>query len=207
MTDIKLIIIAGCGALGSRIAIDIARPDIPMVLIDHDRVKEENITTSIYTRQHISALKTATLGVILYNKFEFWYRTPSEYHKTVNSELFWISAVSKVSDFTIPFSSQILIIDSFDNIEARSYTVDKWEYPDWPNVLHVSVGLHNIGAVEWDEVYKLPETNPDEDICTHMAGRDLIVLTSAVAIRMANLFLDTGEKRSAIVSAEPKVMR
>lgn len=195
MTNIKLIIIAGCGALGSRIAIDIARPEIDMILIDYDRVKEENIVTSAYTQQHIGMMKTSALGAMLYHKSKV---ESFEYRKTFNFDvrnIHWSKMMSQLSINPILDQSQVLFIDAFDNIQARFFTTI-WNKS---NTLHASVGLHNLGAIEWNEVYKLPTSDPDKDICTNMAGRNIIVLTAASAIVSINRFLDTDEKKSEIV--------
>ena len=58
------IIIAGCGALGSHIAMQIAQEDMEFVLIDNDRVEAHNVLTGTtpFALQHVGKKKVDVLG-------------------------------------------------------------------------------------------------------------------------------------------------
>ena len=49
------IVVCGCGAVGSLLALNIAHiPDVSFVLIDDDRIEEDNIATSAFSRTRLS---------------------------------------------------------------------------------------------------------------------------------------------------------
>ena len=55
-----MIAIVGCGALGSRIALELAGQEL--VLWDDDRVGEENVGVSAYSLHHAGRFKTVVLS-------------------------------------------------------------------------------------------------------------------------------------------------
>jgi hypothetical protein len=181
--------IAGCGALGSHIATFIAEPEMKMGLFDFDRVDKQNVLTgtSVFSREHIGTFKSDTLAGILFTRFGASVRT---HRRPVDSDRLFLACS--------------LVIDCFDNAEARSHTVGL----DIP-ALHVGVSPQMIGAIEWDETYQLPdaiEPEPNE-ICTHQLGRDIILLTSVVASTIIRRFLVDGTKLSAVVNNRLEIIR
>lgn len=191
------ILICGCGALGSNIAMNILAPEHNYTLIDDERVEQENLQTTVYNSSELRVLKVDALASQMIFKMGAHLFTTSfpviplrktlQDHKRIQRKL-----------STLRWSDN-LIIDTFDNIEARSYTT---KFPDIPTV-HVSIGEHGIGAIEWNNVFNLPtEGYPrgENPICTNELGRNLILFTSTVASVIINKFLATGVKESAYVN-------
>ena len=185
------IILCGCGALGSNIAMGIVRDGDTITLYDDDKVDEVNVRTgtTIYSMIHVGKLKVDSLARTLVRKYDLYASYPI--NKTVNS----LIQIRRTSTSPLPD----LIIDCFDNREARSYTIGyKFGVP----VVHVSVGEQGLGAIEWDDVYELPESGyerGENPVCTNELGRDLILFTSTVASIIINQYLSNGEKKSVYV--------
>ena len=172
------LIIAGCGALGSQIALHLAVPDRRFLLIDDDRVEEHNIGTSAYSLHHVGALKASVLAELLWRKCEAQSETNT-----------------RTLDRNYGFYAAGLIIDTFDNVESRALTRGY-------TTLHVGVSEQRTGAVTWDEDYTLPTSQyarGDNPICTHHLGRRILRFTAAVAAEAAERFLETGEKVSYVI--------
>lgn len=185
--------IAGCGALGSHIATFIAEPDTEFLLFDFDTVDEQNVIsgTSVYCINDIGLTKVRALSGILYGRFA-------------------TKAIPIHGDITTKrglgnLATCSLVIDSLDNVEARSATC-------LSNVpaLHVGVSPQMIGAIEWDDTYELPALvdNPQpNEVCTHQLGRDLILLTAVVASTIIRRFLADGTKLTAVVNNKMEIIR
>ncbi len=182
----KNIILCGCGALGSYIAMGIAREGQYFYLFDDDTVSSENTNgLSAYTPESIGRRKIDALAVMLRRRYNV---NASGRKKTVTNS----SQLPDRIDANIAIA-----IDCFDNIEARSYTVGL----STPTV-HVSIGEQGLGAIEWDDVFKLPESGyprGENPVCTNELGRDLILFTSTVASIIINKYLSIGVKESAYV--------
>ena len=185
------IVMAGCGALGSQIALHIAIPASRFLLIDDDRIEDVNVITgtSAFLMHQVGGLKALVLAEMVYCK---------------------CGAQAKTDTRTLtPRRQHILrgaglVIDTFDNAEARRLTCGL-SIP----VVHVGVSAARTGAVIWDEHYTLREDeygrghNP---ICTHQMGRQILRFTAAVAAGVIEHFFSTGEKRSMIVTEGMKTL-
>lgn len=187
------IIIAGCGALGSQIAWQIASYGDVFTLYDDDKVEEEGVYngTSIYSRQHIKQLKVDALASLLAYKYNVISTTIS---RTVRQ---------KISKGTPP--SYDLLVDCFDNVEARGFTTEL-KMP----VAHVAVGAHGRGLVQWDDSYKLPESGiprGENPVCTNELGRNLILFTATVASVIINNYLSSKVKENVIVNKKLEIMK
>jgi hypothetical protein len=182
-----MIVFAGCGALGSQIALNIADPEHEYVLIDDDRVGPENIGTSAYLSQQIGMWKADALAELLYRK---GVHEIEAYMDTLDMSLY---------DYFGPASFDVdLAIDTFDNGEARSLTSS-----DVFPVIHVGVGDEHTGHVTWDEVWAPDEDSPprgENPVCTHLLGRPILRFTAAVAAGVIEEFLETGQRRSLMVT-------
>jgi len=128
------IYVAGCGALGSQIAMHLAlNDDVTFILIDNDRVGSENIGTSAYDRHQVNMMKATAL-----------------------SELLWLRGCAftepqvRFIDHSLVVNHEHLIIDTFDNISARECTCGM-------STIHVGVSVDRTGIILWDDSYTLPE--------------------------------------------------
>jgi hypothetical protein len=184
------IILFGCGAIGSQLALHLASEDITFHLIDDDRVGEDNIMTSAFLRGQIGAPKVMALGSLLYRKnkcISFLYNitlTDSGYHNIV--------------------SDNHLALDCFDNAEARLITC-KHLIP----TLHIGVSRDGTGSITWDVHYKPFDGAPrgDDTFCTHLAGRDILRLTSCIAAHVVENYLETGIKESLTITKRLTILR
>ncbi len=179
------IILCGCGALGSNIAMGIAREGQYFYLFDDDVVALENTNgLSAFTPDSIGRKKIDALAVMLRRRYNV---NASGRSKTVTNR-------NQLPD---QVGVDCIAIDCFDNVEARGYTVGL----DVPTV-HVSIGEQGLGAIEWDDIYELPKSGYERDenpVCTNELGRDLILFTSTVASIIINKYLSTGVKESVYV--------
>jgi hypothetical protein len=180
------IAIAGCGALGSHIAMFIGQPEMQMKLVDYDRIEPHNVYTgtSAYLSNHIGKFKTHVLAQLLYQKYKI---EADVYNKRIETAK--------------AFNDCDLIVDCFDNVMARRCTMEG------KNMVHVGVSPQMIGAVEWQDTYRLPEHNEEENqICTHEVGRDIILATSVVAANIIRDFLATGYLRTAVINDQVELL-
>jgi len=194
-----MILLAGCGALGSQIALHLATPDRRFLLIDDDHVEEHNVGTSAYSLHHVGAMKAVVLAEMLWRKCEAQCHVRT---KTLGDryDLFSIATAMSKDDV-----NGLLIVDTFDNIEARSATCN-FGAP----TLHVGVSEQRTGAVTWDEDYTLPESQfarGENPICTHHLGRRILRFTAAVAAEAAERFLETGERVSCIIPEPNQILK
>lgn len=180
------IVLCGCGALGSYIAMQIAREGDFFMLYDDDKVERVNVRTgtSAFSWEHVRQYKARALGSMLMRK----------YGATANP-------ITRTVDYPVAYPAECnLLIDCFDNIEARAMTT----IAGIP-ALHVSIGEQGLGAIEWDGVFQLPSQGyerGENPVCTNELGRNLILFTSTVASIIINKYLSTGVKESAYVSVD-----
>ncbi len=179
MTEIVLF---GCGALGSNIINGIVRPNDKITLHDDDKVDVVNVATgtTIYSSEHIGRNKASALATIL-------------------SRRYGVQCIPKTRtlNFPIAIKDSALVIDCFDNIKSRAWTMVTGQ-----PTIHVSIGEQHLGAIEWDDIYQLPESGykrGENPVCTNELGRDLILFTSTVASIIINKYLSSGVKESAYV--------
>ena len=175
------IIIAGCGAIGSRIILEVADQFDHILLIDDDVIEQNNIGTSVYYQYAIGSKKTTWLQEQIYYKFN---KVSDAYNKTLEK---YISNLHQIHP-------DCIVIDSFDNPQARLLTLNA-------NTLHVGVSQFGSGAVMWNEIYPKPELDferGNNPVCTNNLGKQLIQFASSIAIGSILHYVQTGEKRSFI---------
>lgn len=183
------ILIAGCGAVGSWTALLLANPNLDFILLDDDRVGQENLGTTCYRRDQVGLSKVDALAAILY--FQSGSRA-SVRHMTLTDGHIW-------DVFTKQAPRADLVIDTFDNVTSRSLT--RSYYPQIP-VLHAGVSAYQVGSVIWEEAYQLeldPQARRGENqVCTHALGHNIIIKTAAITATIANQFLLTREQHNQI---------
>ena len=188
------IFIAGCGALGSQIALHLALPEREFLLVDDEHIGPENIGTSAYWMAQVGAYKAQALAEMLWRKAGAK-AVPDTGTLTHESLLF--RGRDRVAEIG-------LLVDTFDNAQSRGLLCGL-RCP----TLHVGVSERGTGMAVWDEEYKLPEdetprgSNP---VCTHQLGRGLLRWTAAVGAGIAEQFLENGLRRRVIVTADMKIL-
>lgn len=178
------VIVLGCGALGSRLAMEVATVGVSMRVLDFDVVDNNNVLTgtTIYKRQHVGAAKAPVLAAEIYRRTgtRAWADT-----RRLTSEV--------VEEYNY-FQGARMVLDCFDNIPARALTTNL----DAPT-LHVAVSPFGTGVVAWNDRYDLPEDIPGgTPVCTHQLGRRLLMWTASVAAQSVLEFLETGRTRSFV---------
>lgn len=181
--------IAGAGALGSSVAAFLARPGVRIFLFDDDDVEEGNIINSWYTQEHVGRSKAVCAAEIVGLRG--------------GAGVPIVGTIEKPEDFDIEKHDLDLLIDCFDNPEARKQTVGL----DIP-VLHLGVGTGGNGIVYWDDVYKLPPVNferGNNPICTRGLGQVILFRTAIRGYEVANEWISTNNKTSELVTEKGEI--
>lgn len=185
------IVAAGCGALNSQTIMHLASPEVQVVLIDDDRIEPNNVSTgtTIYSHQHLRALKANVLAELYYRKTG----TPATPfpHTLERSQ--------QVMEF-----NPDLVIDGFDNWEARRL-VSGLGVP----TLHQGVSIARVGMVEWDEDYKIPArgfARGENPVCTNQLGRRILAVTALATALVVMDFIATGARRSLMCREDGRII-
>lgn len=87
-----------------------------------------------------------------------------------------------------------LVIDCFDNQEARSFVQKKYK-----NVLHVGFSDQFTFAIEWAEHYKVPtDITTGFDICEMPGARSFVASVAALGSLVAQKWIDDRGKMEII---------
>lgn len=185
-----MIVLAGCGALGSQIGMLLAHLPYEFSLLDDERVEEANVRngTSAYYRHHVGVMKAHALATMMYRKS-------------------WAIAVADTRTLEGPYrrhSHVDLLIDTFDNPRSRSWTCGL----DIP-VMHVGVSADRVGSVLWGGHYRPSEDGyqrGENPVCTHQLGASILRVTSAVAASLAEGFLSNGYMDDVVITDTLQVL-
>ena len=177
-----MIAIVGCGALGSRIALELNGQDL--LLWDDDRVEEQNVGTSAYSLHHAGRFKTAVLSEICARR-------------GIRAQ-FTIDTLDRGNVKRL--SGMSLILDCLDNVPSRTLLTGLG-IP----TLHVGVSAEGSGSCLWDhDGYQLPSdgySRGQNPVCTHQLNAQLLRMTATVAVGVVEDWLKSGQTRSALVTA------
>jgi len=159
------VLICGAGAIGSNLAVNLARMGFSaLTVIDKDRVEEHNIGTQVYGVDDIGGRKSECLRNLI--------------HREVGEEI--VSVAQELTDKNAAklLRNQDLIIDAFDNSTSRKLVYEesnRFQYP----CLHA--GLNgSYGQVQWNNSYIVP-SDANDDICDYPLARNLILMVVALA--------------------------
>ena len=181
----KRIVILGCGAIGSNLAISLARRGFKrFVLVDNDRIDEHNISTQPWTEYEIGKMKTHILADILSSIGAF----SSIYSKRV-TKLGQIIRLIEFSD---------LVVDVFDNSASRQIAQELSK--DYP-VLHAGMSADKTAEITWAERYTVPPNVELADPCNYPLSRTLVELTVVATSEAVLEFLLKGTKVDYLVRA------
>ncbi len=162
------ILMLGCGALGSRIAVELNGHRL--YLLDMDRVGNENIPTSAYFMDQVGQTKVAALSELCYRRGIWTY--------TIHKEFDW--------SFLQPLGEPMpdLAVCTFDTAAARWAAADQYRSKMKVRVLHAGVSADRVGCVGMDGDYPMPSADADLDdnvVCTHLLGLPILSMTALVA--------------------------
>jgi hypothetical protein len=198
---INTIIVCGLGAIGSNVLLQLSKVylDKEYIGIDFDKVEARNIGPQAYFREHIGQLKTVAMNGAL-RRF-----TPSIKYFPVNLK------VNKPEDiYGLPQTrdkdpSTILILDCFDNVEARNVTKQCISYP----VYHIGFNVEYCAELFQNKDYELPKAkNPNEaDICTLVDATPFIHFVSNFAAMQVCEKIETGEFNNFRITNKWKIRK
>ncbi|MBP7433733.1 sulfur carrier protein ThiS adenylyltransferase ThiF [bacterium] len=132
----KCVAVAGCGGLGSNIAIALVRSGVGnLIIADFDKVETSNLNRQQYLFEDIGKLKASTLATHL---------------KKINPEVS-VKVVEKKlepSDIKDQFSQADIMIEAFDAASSKLWLIESWTeaFPERPIV--VGSGMSGLGKFE-----------------------------------------------------------
>jgi molybdopterin/thiamine biosynthesis adenylyltransferase len=160
----RFYLVAGCGALGSRIAVDLARLGAEhLSLLDCDRVEEKNTRNQLYTFRDVGATKVAALSNYI--------------SLATGKRCVWSHRKLTPDNARSEVSNSDLVIDCFDNAFSRnalSAACRKLSIP----CMHVGIASE-VGEVVWTGEYAPVE---GLEACTLDVSLTVITVTAAIAI-------------------------
>jgi hypothetical protein len=181
-----MIILCGCGSVGSKIALELSSLDNEWILIDDDEIEPENVPVSAYLHDQIGQTKVIALAELLWRKNRV---IAKPYSKTLSRNVHQIFPDG-------------LVIESFDNPAARLLTINPFKHADHP-VIHIGVDLGEVGSVVWDVHYRLPEIDfnrGNNPVCTRQAGANIIRFTVTIAVYAISQYLSNVVKNSYFIN-------
>ena len=180
-----MIILCGCGAVGSRLAMEMCNLNQEWILIDDDTVNPENIGTSAYYHQHIGQVKAIALAELMWRK-----------GRVVTKPI--------IRELTRPVRYEGLVLDCFDNPKARILTISKQP------TLHLGVDEGEVGSVIWDIHWAPPELDFERGnnlVCTHHLGDLIIRSTVAMGVYSIRQFLNDRVKNSYFLNGCTNIVK
>jgi len=193
------ILLCGCGALGSQIAMHLARPDREFVLVDDDKVEQSNIATSAYYDIHVGRPKVFPLANMLWHK--------NRCRGTAMNVTFNHNNFRRIMNMVD--SSAWLIIDTFDNVDARIVTQNLYETRSSFHLLHAGVSADRTGEIIWNRDYVLPQVGVprgQNPVCTHELGAPILRITAALCANIVEYWGQTGTMRSVVIASNWEVL-
>jgi hypothetical protein len=163
------ILILGCGAIGSRLAIELYGNSL--YLLDNDRVGAENIPTSAYQNHQVGQTKVMALSELCY----FRGIEATAFHLTFGE------------NHRFPIIPELdVIVDCFDNTVARALSTRVYggeQLGGGRHLVHAGVSADRLGCVGYDGYFPMPVSEDDTEnpVCTHLLGQPILSMTALVA--------------------------
>jgi len=138
----KTVGVAGCGGLGSNIAISLVRSGVGrLILADFDIIEASNLNRQQYTQDDIGKLKVNVL---------------SSYLKKINPRISIVTIEKELVPETIGylFDEAEIMVEAFDNAESKLWLIESWvaSFPDRPII--IGSGMAGIGDFDKIKVKK-----------------------------------------------------
>lgn len=174
------ILICGTGAIGSnltRYLVPDLRGNHDITVLDKDIVEERNVTagTQFYTADQIGLSKVEALQFNIYKQFE-------REIEILNREV----QKTTIIDYD-------LIIDCFDNYEARNYLQELWRgsLGHGTALLHIGFSDQFTFAIEWGQGYKVPtDITTGFDICEMQGAAAFVNRVASIGALVVENFID-----------------
>lgn len=178
------VLICGGGAIGSNLAVTLARIGFEKLsVIDRDRVEERNMGTQVFSLDDVGGLKAEILRNLIY--------------RDVSLEINAISQELNDKNIKKLIKTPNLVVDAFDNSVARGLVTQHCLENKIP-CLHMGVN-DQYAEVRWNEHYKVP-SDAGDDICDYPLARTLITLVVSVGAEVIIRFSTYGEKQNYCVT-------
>lgn len=181
------ILFAGCGALGSWIALQLSYETFDQVwLVDDGRVQSHNVANSAYNTRDVGAQKVVALSGKLYVKNNV---RAQMINTTVNQ------STALIAD---------IIVDTFDNAEARNVTAR------FEQTIHAGISEAKSADIMWNRIYDPhQDTHPrgQNPVCTHHLGTPIILYTATMTAWSIHRYITTGEKISYHITPSGKLIQ
>lgn len=181
------ICICGCGAIGSNLAINLARQGFNnFTLIDDDRVENHNIGTQTYIVDDIGKLKVHSLEKQIEDIYIGDSFADNVDITTINKRI--------TTKNTKLLKNSDIIVDCFDNTESRQILKDFGLKNNNP-VIHAGL-YEDYAEIFWNDQYKVPQIKDGLDVCDYPLARNVIVLLTAVLSEIIIRFFMSLEKEN-----------
>jgi sulfur carrier protein ThiS adenylyltransferase len=132
----KIVAVAGCGGLGSNIAIALVRSGVGnLIIADFDKVEASNLNRQQYLFEDIGKPKASTLATHL---------------KKINPEVS-VKVVEKKlepSDIKDQFSQADIMIEAFDAASSKLWLIESWTEAFPERSIVVGSGMSGLGKFE-----------------------------------------------------------
>jgi molybdopterin/thiamine biosynthesis adenylyltransferase len=176
--------ICGAGALGSNLAVNLARTGLSqLTVIDKDRVEQQNIGTQVYSLDDVGSRKAEILRNLIYRDVG----VDVEAHPQELSE----RNLAKL------LKGARLVVDAFDNSSSRQL-VTEFCRANAIECLHAGVN-DAYGEVVWNDNYRVP-SDAGLEVCDYPLARNLIMLVVAVASESIVRLIASGTKENYSVT-------
>jgi molybdopterin/thiamine biosynthesis adenylyltransferase len=172
------ILVLGLGALGSNLIPVLIKNGFKNITgLDKDRIEHHNIGNQFYTLLDVGKKKTQVMAMRM--------------HREMGLKI----DVIDQDVFNVPrkvFEKFDLIIDSFDNWEARRFVKDICsELGLSDKLLHVGLSDSGYSEIKWDNIYRIPEIDDDqEDVCEYPLAYNLVSFTVSAGSEVICKFSD-----------------
>jgi molybdopterin-synthase adenylyltransferase len=170
--------ICGAGALGSNLAVNLARMGISqLTIIDMDRIEQQNVGTQVYAQDDVGGRKAEILRNLIYRDVG----VDVEAHAQELTE----RNAGKL------LKGAALVIDTFDNSASRRLVTD---FCRGNAIACLHAGVNNeYGEVVWNDKYRVP-SDAGVEVCDYPLARNLIMLVVAVASEALVRYVASGTK-------------
>ncbi len=180
------IVICGAGAIGSNLAVNLARMGVTgLTVIDKDRVEEHNIGTQIYGVDDIGARKSECLRNLI--------------HREIGEEI--VSVAQELTEKNVAklLRGHDLVVDTFDNSKSRKLVFDE---ANRSKLSCIHAGLSgSYGQVQWNDSYIVPG-DANDDICDYPLARNLILIVVALTSEAVVRYCLGGERINLSVTLD-----
>ncbi len=178
--------ICGAGAIGSNLAVNLARMGVSnLTVIDKDRVEEHNIGTQVYGVDDIGGRKSECLRNLI--------------HREVGEEIVSVAQELTEKNCAKLLRGYDLIVDAFDNSISRKVVFDESNRSQYA-CLHA--GLNgSYGQVQWNEFYTVPG-DANDDVCDYPLARNLILIVVALTSEAVVRYCLDGERNNLSITLD-----